>query len=1643
MWGIDRTSTTRSTPRAGRIPASSRPAHRRTRRAWRIEQLEGRTLLSTWPVTSPDDTGPNTLRWAIDQANASKGDDTIDIQVTGTITLKSALPDLSDTTGLTQIKAHEGTSPTVARGSDPGTPEFRIFTVDAGVKAELDGLTIEGGYVYGYDTGGGGVRNDGTLTVSHSMLDNNFASLGGGIFNDGILTVSDSTISDNHTSAPGSSSGGGIFNVGGDARLVSCTVAGNAGTYGGGIRNADSGTLTVISSVIKNNTAEFTGGGICNGFDSPGSVASVDVSSSTIENNTAGGFDGGGIFNSHTLKMTSSTIVGNSADRGGGIFSYTDLTVDSCTIFGNSTQNAGRGNGGGIYVETGPATILSSTIAGNSAVTGGGIYIAVDAVTLTNTIVAQNLVSGSSQDIQGAVATSSHNLVGVDAGLSGVSNGVGGNIVGTTAAPIDPKLGPLQDNGGPTWTMALLPGSKAIDAGDSTNAPPTDQRGFARVGPPDIGAFEFGGKSQGAVYDAANDFSLASNPNGFWSYGYENSLGSSLQLYDTGVEGSQAIDGQPGDLRWYSSTSVWVPDVGYNSTSSEIRNPDGTVILPPHSVHLHPGSGGQFSVIRWTAPTAGVFSLDVAFRGDDFAYPTSTDVHVLHNGNSLFSGGVYVYGPADSFEKVVSVQSGDTIDFVVGVGSDGYFFGDTTGISATLTEVQGPAVDTTPPTTTASLSGTEGSPGWYVGPVMVALHATDPDDATGSLVTTASLDGGPTFTYDPAYPLRIIGDGVHTLTYQSRDPAGNVEAMKTQAIRIGQVPSEGDFEWIHQFGGVGTSDEMAEGVAASNGYVYVAGHTSGVLAGQMSAGAQDVFLRKYDSAGNALWTRQFGTPADEEASGVAVDATGVYVSGFTYGAFPGQVNSGGADVFVRKYDFDGNVLWTRQLGGTDDDFANHIAVGASGVYVVGTTRGALPGQPGQGSGNRDAFLLKYDTAGDLLWTRQFGSADYNWDYGNDVFVDASGVYVAGNTFGTMPGQTSVGDDDPFVRKYDADGNEVWTRQFGSPAHDDGSGITGDATGIYVSGEVQAAIPGQTFAGEMDGFVRKYDREGNVLWTRQFGTPGSDYAWKITEDATGVYVAGFVGGALPGQTSAGGQDAFVRKYDQNGNEVWTHQFGTPAEDFAWGITAGTTGLYVTGYTDGTLPGQVSAGGRDAFVAKISQSTPQPAELVIDGDQSGPTNDQIDLRLDPDGKLFQVDVNGTRWSAPLNEVPSITIHGLLGDDVIRVEATAAGIPVSIDGGDGNDVIDIGIGALDTIQGPVNVVGGGGTDTMTVDDSVGTNYTGGYTLDATRVGRAISPIGYAGVEDVRLYGDSASNTYAIIGVPSNTRAAVYAGSADDIFNVGGGTLNGLQGPVTVSGGGGSNTLNIDDSASPAPPAGRYTYLVSAMGVHRLWAAGITYSDMGQVLLKGSDSASNYIITGPATDAPVSITAGAGDDVFAFMGAARLGGRIDGGGGNNTLDYSNYGQGVTVDLSAGTATGVAGGIAHIQNVMGSRYDDTLIGDAASNILVGNGGDDTIQGGGGRDLIIGGAGRDTLVGGSDDDLIIAGSTAYDNNLAALDAILAEWRSGDDYSTRVARIGAGVGSGHYRLVLNQTVFDDHAADAITGGGGTDWIWDKT
>jgi hypothetical protein len=400
-------------------------------------------------------------------------------------------------------------------------------------------------------------------------------------------------------------------------------------------------------------------------------------------------------------------------------------------------------------------------------------------------------------------------------------------------------------------------------------------------------------------------------------------------------------------------------------------------------------------------------------------------------------------------------------------------------------------------------------------------------------------------------------------------------------IAVGPASAQ-ELQWTRQFGASGF--DVARAIGADKSHVYAFGAVSGALPGQTYAGGpDDVFFRNYDSSGNEIWTREFGTSGDDfPMSGhVAIDRTGLYVGGSTSDAFPGKTNLGPYDMVLRKYDFAGNVVWTEQFGTSGDDFLDAIAVQQDGLFVVGTVNGVLPGQTGGGS--YDAFIRRYDLHGNEVWTRQFGGSGTEDFQG--VAADRTGIYVAG-VVSTLP--NFEGDTDALVAKYDFDGNLAWTRQFGVSTVDSLEGIA-LSRGVYVAGFTEGTFPGQTSAGGEDVFIRKYDANGNEVWTRQFGTAGNDGASfrDVATDGRGVWITGNVAGTLPSQTSAGGRDAFVRQYSHGGDELLTLQFGTSGDDRAIAIAVGDDDdLYVGGRTSGAFPGFTYSGGTDAFVTKLT-------------------------------------------------------------------------------------------------------------------------------------------------------------------------------------------------------------------------------------------------------------------------------------------------------------------------------------------------------------------------------------------------------------------------------------------------------------------------
>lgn len=323
------------------------------------------------------------------------------------------------------------------------------------------------------------------------------------------------------------------------------------------------------------------------------------------------------------------------------------------------------------------------------------------------------------------------------------------------------------------------------------------------------------------------------------------------------------------------------------------------------------------------------------------------------------------------------------------------------------------------------------------------------------------------------------------------------------------------------------------------------------------------------------WTRTLASDGADTVTDVAVDVEGnAVVVGYTAGSLEGAANAGGNDAFVAALDPDGRTRWLRQFGGSGDDRAMAVALSAAGdVYVAGQTSGTVPGGSSNGSG--DAFLVKLDRDGRRQWTQQFGTSGA--DLASGVAVGPTGnVFVGGDTNGTLAGNRYAGGaTDAYIAKFDASGDLDWIRQFGGPGEDRERGLAVDAGGNVVAvGFTKGTLPANRSAGEADAFVARFDGNGQRVWIRQFGGDRADFAYAVTiAGGNDIVVTGDSYGIMPGGRHTGVIAGFAARFDANGNRRWLTEFGAAdAVVFPNGATVGPSGdIVLSGYTNTDLEG----------------------------------------------------------------------------------------------------------------------------------------------------------------------------------------------------------------------------------------------------------------------------------------------------------------------------------------------------------------------------------------------------------------------------------------------------------------------------------------
>lgn len=374
---------------------------------------------------------------------------------------------------------------------------------------------------------------------------------------------------------------------------------------------------------------------------------------------------------------------------------------------------------------------------------------------------------------------------------------------------------------------------------------------------------------------------------------------------------------------------------------------------------------------------------------------------------------------------------------------------------------------------------------WVAGSTFGNLGGTSQNGQGNLFLSRLSPGGMVDFTRqrggtlsDAGYAVALVGSSVFAGGVTSSSTFDGATALGNQDGLIVRYDSNGTW---NTGGTKRLGSNLAEylpAMAGSSTNLLVAGTTSKTFDGQTLTGSDDAYLSLRDSTGALLWTRFVGTASIESGQGAALDSAGnAYVAGSTQSAFPGFTNTGSTDLFVARYDSAGNQTLLRQIGSNATESVWDVEVDMSGnIYLTGTTQGNLLGQTQNGLG--DAFVMKLGSNGVPLWTRLLGG---NQDDGaNALALDGAGnVWIGGYTTSSFAGHTLAGDVDGFVAAYDSNGNLLGTTFLASPGIEGVNGITVSPDGaVYAVGNTTDVL-GSASAGDTDAFVAKIVPEPSV------------------------------------------------------------------------------------------------------------------------------------------------------------------------------------------------------------------------------------------------------------------------------------------------------------------------------------------------------------------------------------------------------------------------------------------------------------------------------------------------------------------------------------------------------------------------------------
>jgi predicted outer membrane repeat protein len=774
-------------------------------------------------------------------------------------------------------------------------------------------------------------------------------------------------------------SGGGLSRVfqvdtGVSAAFSGLTITGGTSSSGGGVQNL--GTLMLTNCTVSGNSASGGGGGLS-------SSGTLTLTNCTVSGNSASFSNGGGLNNSGTLTLTNCTVSGNSASgqfssgTGGGLNNSGTLTLTNCTVSGNAALR-----GGGIYMDSYYdgvlATVSDSTFIGNTASEGGGMLFFFGQLTLNNSIVAFS--TNMDLDLRSTFVRGSHNLIGDGSGSPSpqIIGGLADTITG------DPMLGPLADNGGPTETMALLPGSPALNTGSNALIPggvTTDQRGsgFARVigGTVDIGAFEVQPLTITRILDAVtvDEGTNAINSGGFYDLrGLDTvtltaSLGTVTQ--DNGL-GTWAWSYTPTDGPSDSTTVTITATDDYGLTATTTFTLTVNNVAPTASITGVPATGHS--------PEGAAISLDSSVTDPS---PVDTAAGFTYAWSVTKNGVAYASGTAADFSFTPD-DNGTYVVTLTATDKDG----------GSGTDNQTIVVDNVAPT--VSLSGpADVVPGQAS---VFTLTANDPspvDQAAGFRFTIDWGDGSPVQNLGPGTPSgvhsmhRYLASGTYTVTLTASDQDGLAGTPVTTPVNVTAILLENGVLTIGGTTGNDTIRVQADGTGVA---VLLNGVASGPYTGVNALalyGQQGNDLLEVDAALTLPAYLDGGLGNDTLIGGAGNDTLrGGPGSDLLLGGGGNDllIGGGGRDLLIGGAGADtlhGSAGDDLLIGGTTDYDANLVALTAilaewrrGGVSYSDRISHLRDGTPGRWNGSYllNAATVHDDRAVDTL----FGEGDTDW-----------------------------------------------------------------------------------------------------------------------------------------------------------------------------------------------------------------------------------------------------------------------------------------------------------------------------------------------------------------------------------------------------------------------------------------------------------------------------------------------------------------------------------------------------------------------------------------------------------------------------------------------------------------------------------------